>query len=163
MRLGTILPRDSSLEDNIFRALGWISHYRENRVDCNAAFSSRMLTQVLNLSPPASAELKSGDIRLHEPRHDEPIDYVCLSHYWSNTRCSQLTTIENVSSLLRSIDTHALPQTLRDAVRVTRRLGLRFLWIDAFCIILTRTRPKNLQRCLLFIKCGLDSGCYQSA
>lgn len=28
-----------------------------------------------------------------------------------------------------------LPQSFRDAVKITRRLGQRYLWIDALCII----------------------------
>ena len=33
-----------------------------------------------------------------------------------------------------------LPQTLRDAVRITRRLGLQYLWIDALLILKDPTR-----------------------
>jgi len=28
-----------------------------------------------------------------------------------------------------------LPETFRDAVQVTRELGIRYLWIDSLCII----------------------------
>ncbi|KXX79945.1 hypothetical protein MMYC01_202305 [Madurella mycetomatis] len=37
--------------------------------------------------------------------------------------------------MVREIPFHQLPQTVKDAVKVTRRLGIRFLWIDALCII----------------------------
>jgi hypothetical protein len=36
---------------------------------------------------------------------------------------------------MESISIDALPQTLRDAVFITRELGIQFLWIDAICIV----------------------------
>jgi len=33
------------------------------------------------------------------------------------------------------IDLETLPQTFRDAIKFTRALGVRYLWIDALCII----------------------------
>ncbi|KAH6951058.1 hypothetical protein BKA56DRAFT_626064 [Ilyonectria sp. MPI-CAGE-AT-0026] len=35
----------------------------------------------------------------------------------------------------KGFDMKELPQTFRDAIRVTRELGKRYLWIDAICII----------------------------
>jgi len=34
-----------------------------------------------------------------------------------------------------SIEIESMPQTFRDAIETTRRLGIRFLWIDALCIV----------------------------
>ena len=31
--------------------------------------------------------------------------------------------------------TESLPQTVKDAVETTRNLGIRYLWVDALCII----------------------------
>lgn len=45
------------------------------------------------------------------------------------------TTQENIHALLNGFDTHLLPQTLLDAVHVTRQLGVQYLWIDSLCII----------------------------
>ncbi|CAN9380291.1 unnamed protein product [Alternaria sp. RS040] len=36
---------------------------------------------------------------------------------------------------MQGIDVHTLPRTLADAVHVSRAFGLRYLWIDALCII----------------------------
>jgi hypothetical protein len=44
-------------------------------------------------------------------------------------------TMENLFSMMQSIDFEELPKTFKDAIKVTRSLGLRYLWIDSLCII----------------------------
>lgn len=34
-----------------------------------------------------------------------------------------------------SMDSALLPQTIKDAIVITRKFGVRYLWIDALCII----------------------------
>ncbi|KAK7416186.1 hypothetical protein QQX98_005383 [Neonectria punicea] len=46
-----------------------------------------------------------------------------------------ITTKPNFRDRLDGIDVKEMPQTFRDAVKVTRSLGLRHLWIDSLCII----------------------------
>jgi hypothetical protein len=50
---------------------------------------------------------------------------------------SRLLTTETGTILQRTagIDFLTLPKTFQDAVIITRRLGLRYLWIDSLCII----------------------------
>jgi hypothetical protein len=36
---------------------------------------------------------------------------------------------------MRKITFSVLPRTIQDAISVTRRLGVRFLWVDALCIV----------------------------
>jgi len=42
---------------------------------------------------------------------------------------------ENCTSLSEELEYELLPQTIKDAVKVTLHLGLRHLWVDAFCIV----------------------------
>ena len=46
-----------------------------------------------------------------------------------------MTTPRNLDSFIHSIQVSELSQSLQDAILVTRKLGLRFLWIDALCIL----------------------------
>lgn len=60
--------------------------------------------------------------------------YVTLSHCWGG-RVPLTTTSRVIEERKRSIPLVSLPKTFLDAVLITRRLGLRYLWIDSLCII----------------------------
>ncbi|PVH68136.1 HET-domain-containing protein, partial [Cadophora sp. DSE1049] len=57
-----------------------------------------------------------------------------LSHRWGLSR-HLTTTKENLEDHFDKINMSNLPATFRDAVLVTRRLGIAYLWIDALCIV----------------------------
>jgi hypothetical protein len=59
--------------------------------------------------------------------------YVALSYCWGGPQHLMLTQ-ERMEDYERRLPEN-LPQTIQDAVRVARSLNIRFLWIDAFCII----------------------------
>lgn len=51
-------------------------------------------------------------------------------------RLTPLTTVtSNLKDRMDSIPMETLPQTFKDAVIITRNLGLRFIWVDSLCII----------------------------
>jgi hypothetical protein len=55
---------------------------------------------------------------------DEP--YVCLSYVWGPTLPDQ----ESVAGTLP----HEMPRTISDAIDITLKVGLRYLWVDRYCI-----------------------------
>lgn len=59
--------------------------------------------------------------------------YTALSYCWGKQ--SYVLTTENRKDLMMELDESRLPQTIMDAIHVTRRLGYQFLWIDALCIV----------------------------
>lgn len=60
--------------------------------------------------------------------------YVTLSHSWGGDLKMKLLS-SNFADYHSSILEHTLPATFRDAVKVTRNLGFRYIWIDALCIL----------------------------
>lgn len=65
--------------------------------------------------------------------------YVTLSYTWGNVQCLQTTT-GNLERLrgVGSIYSHQgpnIPQTVRDAIEITKYLGERYLWVDSLCIV----------------------------
>ena len=60
--------------------------------------------------------------------------YVTLSHCWGGQSEKTLTT-NTLQIFQYGIPLNSLPITFRDAAIVTSSLGVRYLWIDALCII----------------------------
>lgn len=69
---------------------------------------------------------------------DLPCSYTCLSYVWGAGAQTLLTAstrevLETPGGLTHpSINLH---QTIKDAVKTTRDIGLRYIWIDALCIL----------------------------
>ncbi|KAF2964618.1 hypothetical protein GQX73_g8957 [Xylaria multiplex] len=63
--------------------------------------------------------------------------YIALSHPWGNTDnlSHYCTTRENIAHHKAAIDIDVLPRTFKDAIHTTRKLGVRYLWIDSLCIV----------------------------
>jgi hypothetical protein len=73
-------------------------------------------------------------LKLYAPKQNERANYATLSYCWG-TKPQFTTTLDLMADLLRDMSKCNLSQTHLDAIRVTRGLGIRYLWIDALCII----------------------------
>jgi hypothetical protein len=60
--------------------------------------------------------------------------YATLSYCWGSQKNVVLCQ-ENISQLENGIDVSALPQTIQDAISVTRKMDIPYLWVDALCIV----------------------------
>lgn len=60
--------------------------------------------------------------------------YLSLSHCWGKIQIKRLLTAD-MKSMIENIEIRDLPKTFRDAIAITRKLGVRFLWIDSLCIV----------------------------
>lgn len=61
--------------------------------------------------------------------------YTALSYCWGSGTGQAMTTLATLSKRRFGITETKLPQVVRDAIQVTRALGVPFLWVDALCII----------------------------
>jgi hypothetical protein len=62
--------------------------------------------------------------------------YVALSYCWGPPVLPAFTTSASTfEDRKRKIPMAALPMTIRDAATLTRQLGIRYLWVDAICIL----------------------------
>jgi hypothetical protein len=93
--------------------------------------------------PTRLVDLGKDDNDIVRPHITEPGDvgpYVALIYCWSGQQ-NLTTTVANLDDRLGGIDWHQIPQIMRDATNLTRRLGVRYIWIDALCII--QNDPKD--------------------
>lgn len=69
--------------------------------------------------------------------HDAQVSYAALSYCWGDTKkYPPLETRDaTLQSRLKGIPFSEVPPTIQDAVTVTRKLKLQYLWIDALCIL----------------------------
>lgn len=108
----------------------WLRDCRDNHPNCckdGQFVVPKLPKRVLDVSPP------QGGLRLHETDNDVA-GYICLSHRWGSTR-PLTTTRSNLEAWKSSIRWESVPRTFQDAIKVTRRLGIRYLWIDSLCIV----------------------------
>lgn len=61
--------------------------------------------------------------------------YTTLSHRWDRDTEISKTTLENLEQRTCAIDMDSFPITFKHAIYITRRMGIRYLWIDSVCII----------------------------
>jgi hypothetical protein len=77
-----------------------------------------------------------------EDLQDPCAPYTTLSYVWGpNT--SHITLHTNIETYKSGIDAKLIPQTIRDAIKVTNGLGVHYLWVDAFCIVQDSEEDKN--------------------
>ncbi|OAQ70969.1 heterokaryon incompatibility protein [Pochonia chlamydosporia 170] len=105
---------------------------------CKYSRDTVLPTRVLDVSNPADDE---STVRLQVSETEVHQQYLALSYCWgkqpkstSPTKTVQLRK-ENTADLISGFRLDSLQQSLQDAVFVTRKLGFRYLWIDAMCII----------------------------
>jgi len=97
----------------------------------------RLPTRVIDVSPTEN----SAVIKLREGGTETGL-YTALSYCWGGEQ-PQATNYANIQEHFNEIPLSILPQSVQDAVFVTRKLGLRYLWIDALCIIQDSQEDKD--------------------
>jgi len=75
-----------------------------------------------------------GSIHLYEPSATSTLKWVALSYCWGGEPPIKLTK-SVYNTWLDEMPHSELPQTIKDAIRTTRELGLTYFWVDSLCII----------------------------
>ncbi|KAI1761084.1 HET-domain-containing protein [Hypoxylon sp. FL1150] len=75
-----------------------------------------------------------GSVRLYETPDDFRESYIALSYCWGKSNVLK-TESTNIQSLSQGFHLTQLPVAIQDAAHITERLGLKYLWVDALCII----------------------------
>lgn len=82
----------------------------------------------------ANNDSYQNQIRLMDGFDGEHVPYIALSYCWGSSK-HVITKTTNYYQHLEKLPWATLPATYRDAIKFTRAVGYRYLWIDALCII----------------------------
>jgi hypothetical protein len=122
--------------------LSWLNDCISTHVDCPKPLNGPLPTRVIDVGPPDGSQSPFLSIPSTSKRSlDSPLDarYLALSYCWGviteTGKSHFLTTAVNLMERRRGFSMDQLPQTIRDAIDITRRLGIRYLWVDALCIL----------------------------
>ncbi len=126
-----LLPESgSSVQAELIRK--WIQDCNSNH-NCRKKQDFCMPTRLIDL------KMKTDPNDLHLDCSDYRPDkrYVALSHRWGDpeTHKSICLLNDNLEQWQRHMNLSKLPQMFQDAIKVTRELGMRYIWIDSLCII----------------------------
>jgi len=124
------------------RAALWLKECLENHEECGGdkeGDENYMPRRLLDMGVPGTQnnnEEEQARIHLVEDA-TETAPYAALSYCWGSdlTGVVKTLTCNKKNHIEQGVPVSSLPKTVQDAVAVCRGLGLRYLWVDALCII----------------------------
>ena len=126
-----LFSSSTSSSESWSTATRWLSECLENHDECARVSGSSdwIPTRLLDVGaqPADLIRLVDGCDLASETR------YTTLSHIWGKAEFIHLTR-DSCQTLTQGIAFEFLPLTFQHAVEVTRRLHVRYLWIDSLCI-----------------------------
>lgn len=127
------IPYDRDMSDTAGseECLLFLKHWMENcqasHTDCPPS-DHPLPTRVLDVTTNPPKLVITANLSQKEEK------YIALSHCWGPSQ--PLRTLKmNIGLHQDGIDLSSMPQTFKDAVAVTRYLGMRYIWIDSLCIV----------------------------
>ncbi|KAH6703295.1 heterokaryon incompatibility protein-domain-containing protein [Leptodontidium sp. MPI-SDFR-AT-0119] len=127
-RLGTLSSHSGS--DECFQfTKSQIQTCLSSHPKCNQTTSLQVPKRMIDIGY-SSTDL----IKLVELPPNTNAKYIALSHCWG-THQPINTTLANLSQMENNIPWTALSAVFQDAITVSRKLGLSWIWIDSLCII----------------------------
>ena len=108
----------------------WWKDCEENHTECQIQSDAWLPTRLLDLYGPPKLVATSDYSTTPAP------PYVALSHRWGSEP-EKIFKLEssNESELMNLVPLEKLSRVFLDAIKFTRRVGIRYLWIDSLCIM----------------------------
>jgi hypothetical protein len=128
--VGRNIDEDALAARTVGRALQWVEECEAEHADTRCATSYAPLPQrVLDVE-----SLSSDGVALYTT-HGESGKYATLSHAWG-TVDQETTMTADIKAHEKGLELRILPKSFQEAVAVTRKLGIRYLWIDILWYII---------------------------
>ena len=110
----------------------WLHDCLEKHRECSELFTEDrpLPTRVIDVG---GNEKEEAPILVETNGHSG--QYITLSHRWA--KASEMVKLESTSleAFKKGLVYESLPKVFRDAILVTRLLGVRYIWIDSICIL----------------------------
>ncbi|KAN0099845.1 Heterokaryon incompatibility protein (HET) domain containing protein [Hyaloscypha variabilis] len=126
-------------QNNFSIARGWLEECCNTHQSCPFKRSLELPARVIDVG-------NLGDeqrLRLVHS-HSSTGQYAALSHCWGGLIPKRLLA-DTLDYFQKDIPFSSLPANFRDAVTITRQLGIKYLWIDALCIIQDSTSDWEIE------------------
>jgi len=120
---------DPASEDCIAVVKSWISSCRQQHPTCGSFLSTPLPRRVVDVGSHGTEPV----LRLYETE-GEQAPYIALSHCWG-TEQNYTTTTSTLRQRCAGLDWGLLPKTFKDAVTLSRKLAIPYVWIDSVCIV----------------------------
>jgi hypothetical protein len=128
MFLGRLVSRDSGDSDCLDVAAGWLERCSRQHQHCAEQKDVDLPTRLVHIPGDENQYLKVENTEGQTGR------YVALSHCWGDGIAFK-TTQATLNARQDGFPSELLARNFQDAIRITRRLGFEYLWIDALCIV----------------------------
>ncbi|KAF2169148.1 hypothetical protein M409DRAFT_64912 [Zasmidium cellare ATCC 36951] len=117
--------RDLGADENFAVVNAWLQQCREEHLTCRTEVAGLLPTRVIDVhSEPPKLVLSRGAVG----------KYLALSHCWGGA-ISVLLTTKTIDPFQEELPMDQIPRNFEDAITITRRLGVQYLWIDSLCIM----------------------------
>jgi hypothetical protein len=124
----------NSSSDTAFRRIqSWLHTCEHQHQSCRPSPSNSEKAQLPSRVLDVGNDAGSDTISLLETNGQRG-RYITLSHCWGGSHVIT-TTKSNLQDHKEGISLDKVPKTFRDAVLITRKLKVKYLWIDSLCII----------------------------
>ena len=127
---GRDVSLDSASDPNFELARRWLKGCLSSHPLCGTISVSPLPTRLIDIGNGISPQ----NPRLFIPAAGASGRYAALSYCWGIAQ-NNILTKANLKDKTEKIPLSDLPKTIHDAVEITQKLGLQYLWVDALCII----------------------------
>ena len=123
--------KDTKSKESFLHLKQWIDR-------CNRTHSC--ISKSLPILPKRVLKICGDKVMLYLRPHGERARYNTLSHTWGSNTSFTLTIDKDgkegtLDSFIKGIPWNSIPKTFREAIIISRKLGIDYLWIDSLCII----------------------------
>ncbi|KAF4638005.1 hypothetical protein G7Y89_g91 [Cudoniella acicularis] len=120
---------DLASTENFSIARKWLEECCKDHVSCPSSRETVFPTRLIDVGDTSGLEAARLFITI-----DQKGNYLALSHCWGGDMPLRLLS-SNLQDFCVEIPFDELSANFQDAIKITRELGFRYIWIDSLCII----------------------------